>query len=197
MIVGGVAWVLRPLQSRPLVAQFSFPLPAGQSFSGTSRQVIAISRDGRNVAYVANSRIYLRSIGEEQPREIPGTETKGALAVINPMFDPDGEFIAFIELAPGNPTLKRVSISGGPVSTIASLGLLGAPGSATWGPKGILITSRLVSRRREHGIFRVSPNAGVPELLIGVGEAEEAHGPQMLPDGRTVLFTLAQNPDDE
>jgi serine/threonine-protein kinase len=190
IIVGGAAWVLWPVPGRPLFAQFSFPLPAGQYFSGTSRQVIAISPDGRNVAYVANSRIYLRAIGELQPREIPGTESKG-LALVNPMFAPDGESIAFIELAP--PTLKRVSISGGPVSTIASLESAGAPNSATWGPAGILIASR----RSGGGIFRVSHEGGVPERLIGVGEDEEAYGPQMLPDGRTILFTLAQNPDDD
>src|SRR5262245_60160839 len=192
MIVGGVAWVLRPLQSRPLVAQFSFPLPAGQSFSGTSRQVIAISPDGRHVAYVANSRIYLRSIGELQPREISGTETKGGLSIINPMFAPDTESLAFIELAEGGARLKRVSIAGGPVSTIASLGSFGAPGSATWGPAGFLIASRRFGSEGS-GIFSVSPNGGVPKRLIAVGQGEEAHGPQMLPDGRTILFTVARN----
>src|SRR5262245_39852338 len=191
MIVGGVAWVLRPLQSRPLVAQFSFPLPAGQSFSGTSRQVIAISPDGRNLAYLANSRIYLRSIGELQPREIPGNESNGGLSINNPMFAPDGESIAFIDLAPSGATLKRVSISGGPVSTVASLGGL-TVGAATWGPAGILIAGR----RPNGGIFRVSPDGGVPERLIGVGEGEEVHGPHMLPDGRAILFTLAQSRDD-
>src|SRR5262245_14263683 len=192
IIVGGGAWVLRPVPSRPLVAQFSFPLPTGQSFSGTSRQVVAISPDGRNVAYLANMRIYLRAIGELQPREIPGTETNGGLPIGNPMFAPDGESIAFIELANTGPTLKRVSIGGGPVSTIASLEDVRV-GAATWGPAGILIAGR----GSGGGIFRVSPNGGVPERLIGVGQGEEAHGPQMLPDGRAILFTLAQDADDE
>ena len=195
IIVGASAWVLRPVPGRPLVAQFSFPLPTGQSFSGTSRHVVAISPDGRNVAYVANLRIYLRSIGELQPREIPGTEAKGGVSISNPMFAPDGESIAFIEIA-GTPsvTLKRVSLSGGPVSTIASLHpVFSSPGASTWGPAGILIASR----RSGGGVFRVSPNGGVPERLIGLGEGEEAHGPQMLPDGHTILFTLARNPGDD
>ena len=39
--------------------------------------------------------------------------------------------------------------------------------------------------------MRVSANGGTPEPLMTVKEGEQAHGPQMLPGGETVLFTLA------
>lgn len=37
----------------------------------------------------------------------------------------------------------------------------------------------------------MSGNGGTPENIIKVDAGQRAHGPQMLPDGRTVLFTLA------
>src|SRR5207247_8391104 len=40
------------------------------------------------------------------------------------------------------------------------------------------------------GIMRVSANGGKPETLSAVKNGELAHGPQLLPDGRHVLFTL-------
>jgi Tol biopolymer transport system component len=41
------------------------------------------------------------------------------------------------------------------------------------------------------GILRVSENGGKPERLISITSGEIAHGPQVLPDHETVLFTLA------
>jgi eukaryotic-like serine/threonine-protein kinase len=41
------------------------------------------------------------------------------------------------------------------------------------------------------GIMRVSPNGGAPELIVTVNDGEEAHGPQLLPGGQHVIFTLA------
>ena len=45
------------------------------------------------------------------------------------------------------------------------------------------------------GIFRVSPKGGAPEQLVSVGADELAHGPQILPGGKFVLFTLATGTD--
>jgi hypothetical protein len=41
------------------------------------------------------------------------------------------------------------------------------------------------------GIVRISANGGKPETIVSVKESELAHGPQMLPGGGDVLFTLA------
>jgi WD40-like Beta Propeller Repeat len=57
--------------------------------------------------------------------------------------------------------------------------------SATWGSDGILLGGL-------NGIFRVPSNGGALERIAEVGPEEEAQAPQMLPDGRTVLFTLAK-----
>lgn len=45
------------------------------------------------------------------------------------------------------------------------------------------------------GIVRVSRDGGAPQVVIRVKDGEEAHGPQLLPDGQHVLFTLASGGD--
>jgi len=42
---------------------------------------------------------------------------------------------------------------------------------------------------RPEGILRVSANGGTAELIVGVEEGEQVHGPQVLPGGEWVLFT--------
>src|SRR5262249_43116712 len=46
-------------------------------------------------------------------------------------------------------------------------------------------------------IMRVSPNGGNPETIVAVQNGEIAHGPQMLPGGQAVLFTLAKGPNPD
>jgi len=41
------------------------------------------------------------------------------------------------------------------------------------------------------GIKRVSPDAHAPETIVRVKDGEEAYGPQLLPDGEHLLFTVA------
>ena len=38
--------------------------------------------------------------------------------------------------------------------------------------------------------MRVSANGGTPELVIPANEGEQVHGPQLLPDGDSVLFSV-------
>ena len=55
----------------------------------------------------------------------------------------------------------------------------------SWGTDGI------VFGQANKGIMRVSANGGTPEVLVSVKDGEQAYGPQILPGGETVLFTLA------
>src|SRR5262249_33678538 len=60
-----------------------------------------------------------------------------------------------------------------------------APLGVSWGPDGI------VFGQGSEGIMRVSPDGGKPESLVTVKTGEVAHGPQILPGGEAVLFTIA------
>jgi eukaryotic-like serine/threonine-protein kinase len=194
LVVGAAAWALRPKPEVPRLVQFAYTLPEGQNFSNTGRQLLAISPDGTKLVYVANLRLYLRNIAELEAHPIPGTETD--TGAINPVFAPDGQSIAYWSLSgPLGGLLKRIPITGGAASILASD--TGAPFGASWSSDGILYGQNRPSAasgtgQSRFGIERVRANGGMPERIITVGEDEQAHGPQLLPDGHTVLFTLAK-----
>ena len=176
-IASGAWWSARPSAPQPIVARFPFTLPQGQTFTSSA---VALSPDGTQMVYAANSRLYVRSMSELEARPIQSPELSQVPGGDQPLvFSPDGESIAFLG---ADRTLKRIPVSGGAAVTICPVTfLLGM----SWGKDGI------VFGRAGTGIMRVSPNGGTPELLVGIKGGELAHRPQILPDGQTVLFTLA------
>jgi serine/threonine-protein kinase len=184
MVVGAAAWALRPSPPAPVVTQFEFGLPEGQSFTGTSRQLVALSPDGTKVAYLADGHVYLRSIGELEPRAIPGIDTDPTM--LSPVFAPDGDSIAFFTQAQN--LLKRIPVSGGTASTVGAL--KGTPLGISWSADSILVGQGTA------GIVRLPAAGGAPEQVVSVAADEWAHGPQILPNGRILLFTLAKGSDE-
>ena len=171
-----VAWRLWPAAAP--VTRFTLPLPEGQQFAVTNRNVAAISPDGTQMVYVANRQLYLRSMSQLEAKLIPGIEI--AQAIYTPVFSPDGLSIAFYSVA--DLALKRIGVTGGAAVTLCKAEPVYG---MSWGPDGI------VFGQGAKGIMRVPPNGGAPETLVSVKTGEIANAPQMLPDGRTVLFTLA------
>jgi serine/threonine-protein kinase len=174
----GVLWALRPVPAPAMVSRFTIPLPEGQVFTNTGRHLVAISPDGDRIVYVANGQLHLRSMASLEPVPIPGTE--GQRGVLNPVFSPDGRSIAFW-LAEDR-TIRRMAIDGGAAVTVCTAE---RPLGMAWDAGGILFG------QGGEGIMRVAAAGGKPETLVRVKEGEVAHGPQMLPDGRHVLFTVA------
>jgi serine/threonine-protein kinase len=153
--------------------------------------MVALSPDGAQMAYVASPfRLYLRSMSDIDVKAIPGTEAFEG--VREPAFSPDGREIAFFALA--DQTLKRMAVSGGAALTICQAE---TPTGISWGSDGI------VFGQGRKGIMRISQKslsgsaAGTPELIVRVKEGEVAHGPQLLPGGDQMLFTLATGTSPE
>jgi serine/threonine-protein kinase len=190
IIVGAAVWALRPSPPAPVVAQFAFTLPEGQSFTGTGRQLVTISPDGTKVVYHANARLYLRSLGDLEPHAIAGSDSDGGL--LNPIFAPDGQSIAYFAQSQGGAglsnLLRRIPITGGTASTMASMGV---PFGASWSSEGVLVG------QGRGGIVLVAPTGKAPERVVSVAADEWAHGPQMLPGGQAILFTLAKGASDD
>jgi serine/threonine-protein kinase len=176
-IMGTAVWNFKPA-SFP-VMRFSISVGEGQRFAFASRPSLAISSDGTQIVYEADRRLYHRSISELDARPIPGSETFNAVG--NPIFSPDGRSIAF--WAALDRTLKKIAVTGGAAVTIC-------PADATygmsWGADGMIVFGQGAK-----GIMRVSANGGKPEQLVSLKPGEFAYGPQMLPVGETLLFTLA------
>jgi serine/threonine-protein kinase len=175
-VTGLTVWTLRPAP-RPMVARFSVSLGEGETFTNTVRRMIAISPDGTLVVYVASRKLFLRSMSDLEARPVPGTD--GFQQVSDPVFSPDGGSLAF--WAASDQTIKRIAVSGGAAVTICRAD---SPRDMAWEDDTILFT-------QGGTIMRVSASGGQPDVLVRLKDDELAHGPRLLPDGQSVLFTLA------
>ena len=189
------AWRLWPVANRPPVTRFVHALPDGQELRNPQRPVIAIAPDGQSFVYLARDGLLVRSMSEMDARLVSGAGG-GAMS---PFFSADGQWIGFFDsptvqfggalaLRAGRPILlKKVSISGGAPITVCEVTV---PFGASWGPDNTIVFGQ------QTGIMRVSADGGAPELLIKAGDQEQLYGPQVLPGGDAVLFsvTTGQNP---
>ncbi len=173
----GAAWYFKPSSAPPALTRFAVALPEGQAFTSTGRHMLAISPDGTQIVYLASGRLNLRSLSELEGKPIQGTET---LTMTEPVFSPDGRSIAFYSSSEN--ALKRVAVTGGAAVTICPAD---NPYGMKWGEDS------LVFGQANKGIMRVSPGGGTPEVLVQIKEGEVMHGPQILPGGTAVLYTLA------
>jgi eukaryotic-like serine/threonine-protein kinase len=173
-----IVWNLRPIKTGGLT-RFSFVLPEGQRLTRGGRHLIALSPDGANLVYVADNQLYLRAMAEKEPRPIEGTN----LDPDTPFFSPDGRWLAFHSGAENK--FKKIPITGGLAVTICDSPL---PYGASWS-----FDNQILFGGGPAGILRVSANGGKPETVVSVKPNEFALGPQLLPGGNAILFTLAND----
>ena len=137
---------------------------------------VAISRQGTHIAYASTQgRMHIRRLSESAARPLQGTEG-GA----NPFFSNDGQWLAFF--AEGK--LKKVPVAGGAAQVVAD-----APSGrgGSWGRDGTIV----FAPAPENGLSKVSADGGEVTVLTTVKPTERSHRwPQILPDGRTVIFTI-------
>jgi eukaryotic-like serine/threonine-protein kinase len=180
LAAGYVGWMLKPEIPRA-ITRLEIAL-GDETFTPGPSAPLALSPDGTRLAYTANNRLYVRALDQLESRPIPGVDSQGLASARGPFFSPDGRWIGFWEAG----ALRKVSISGGAPVTICALSP--PPYSATWEDDNTILIGH-----GPRGIWRVSGNGGTPERIITVEEGQRVHRPQMLPDGRSVLFTLVQS----
>ncbi len=163
--------------------RFSITLPADQRLGGGLLRV-EVSPDGRNVVYVARSRVtsqlYIRGLDEFGGRPLPGTEGGNS-----PFFSPNGKWVGFN--AGGK--LKKVSLEGGSPLVLCDAGF----GSGSWGPDDTVIFTPNVTM----GLWQVAASGGTPQKLTepDTSKGELGHWwPQILPGGKSVIFTAYSTP---
>ena len=158
------------------IIRYPLVLPEGQTFSFMSRQMLAISPDGLNLAYLANVQIFVRSMADMEAHPI----SMASAQVSTPFFSPDGKWIGFWSAL--DSSLKKIAITGGAPLMICKAEL---PFGATWSG------DQIVFSQGSNGIFRVSENGGNPELLVKPQGNETYDNPQLLNDGRDILYSSA------
>ncbi|MBP1610313.1 MAG: serine/threonine protein kinase, partial [Acidobacteria bacterium] len=181
LMIGGVAaWKLKPSEPRR-VMRFDYELSEGQQFTNIASPALAISPDGSRFVYGTTKGLYLRSVDALDARLIAGTDKDST----RPFFSPDGQWIGYFSTS--DQKLKKVAISGGaPVALCDTGGNLTA---ASWD-----LDEKIVYSDYLNGIMQISANGGTPERLVkGSYVTMSKEGlpvsPQMLPDGKTLLFT--------
>jgi serine/threonine-protein kinase len=176
---GLLTWRLwPPPAATPIVTRFSIVLPDDQQIARPNMRAIAVSPDGSRIVYAANRQLYQRSMTETEARPIPGTD----LDVGTPFFSPDGQWVGFYTF--GSALLRKIPIAGGTPQTICKTDTIRG---AHWDGDTIVFGSAA------GGIMRVSANGGDPEIIAKVDGSEVATDPQLLDEGRLLLFTLAND----
>jgi serine/threonine-protein kinase len=167
------------------VVRFTMDLPENAPLSGITGGGIAVSPDGRYLVYTAiipnGHQLYLHRLDELTFKAIPGTENSR-----DATFSPDGQWIVF---SAGDQKLVKVSILGGAPEVLCTI--QGQTRGITWCDDNTILFG-LVS----DAIFRVPSTGGTPVQITSLDSAagEISHRfPQLLPDGKTVIFTIKQN----
>jgi serine/threonine-protein kinase len=185
-VVGGAVWMmLRPTLAPPApVARLAMTLPDDQRFGSLETPLLAVSPNGRMVAYVAvasgREQLHVRAIDSVESKALAGTDQ-----AVNPFFSPDGQWIAYF--AQGK--LKKVSVATGTTQTLCDAP---NPRGGSWAGSTIYFAANSNSR-----ISKVSADGGAPTDVTTLDRAkgEVSHRwPQVLPDGRALLFDVWTGP---
>ena len=176
-VAGAVGWKLK----RDVAPSFSnhspYVLPEGQTFTNSGASLLALSPDGTRMVYVADDRLYLRSMNSFESRPIAGTDGQGLLA---PFFSPDGLQVGYWSSNQQN-QLKRIAVAGG-IPTVVATTSTYPLASPFWGKDDSIVWGDGAD------IMRVSLNRGSPQKLINVGADVER--PQILPGNDAVLYSV-------
>jgi serine/threonine-protein kinase len=180
LLASVVVWNLKPPSAPTSPKRFEMVLPQSQYLTSNGIHSIAFSPDGSHFVYVANDRLYLRSIDQMEATAVHGTGDEFIERSSSPFFSPDGQWVGFFS----DGKLKKVSISGGTPVTLCDAEI---PSGSAWGPNDTIVFGQY-----EKGIMQVSGDGGTPEVLIAMDSTtrEVGYGPEILPGGKEILFTV-------
>ena len=167
--------------SAPLVnASVVMPEGVHLATSGFTAGPVVVSPDGTLLAFSAtdekgNQQLWFRALDQSIIVPLPGTE-----GAVRPFWSPDSQHLGFF----AGSKLKRVSVLGGPPTTLADAN--DARGGS-WSPRGVIV----YAPNYTSPIMSVPEGGGEPRQVtdFDVERNEQTHRyPHFLPDGRHFLF---------
>ena len=175
-VVFAALWLGSPRASQEvLLRKLVIPVEAGIRNAN-------ITPNGQQILFQDTSRkVWVRDLDQFESRALEGVEGFGF-----PCVSPDSRFVAFLD----GTDLKKVSLQGGPVTTLCEASTSSAMSGCSWSPDG----STIVFSNRE-GLFEVSSQGGVPQT-VDIDEEDKRGGyynfPHFLPlEGqRKLLFSI-------
>ncbi|NQV73025.1 protein kinase [bacterium] len=177
IIVGASGtWFLKPEPETPEKVVSRFEVELETRLDRTGRHTVAISPDGRHLAYIVDGGIGIRSRNDLMTSRLLELETAR-----EPFFSPNSQWIAYEDDL--NNRLMRISTGGGASTLIAPLS--NSIFGASWAENGDIFLG--FGRR---GMGRIVNGSSTIDMFFE-GDSTEAryHGPRLLPDGHTVVYT--------
>lgn len=189
--------------------RFDLPLPEKQRLHHMFRTGLAVSADGKMLAFVSRtdplddsrdetrvrppsqtgSSIFIHRMDQLTARPIRGTESNVmGMGPYNPVFSPDSQWIAFGMTDERGYSLRKVSVSG--ESEPLEVCKCRADHGISWGDDG-----QIVFAGPQTGLQRVDADGGEPVGLteLDIERGEVSHRlPFVLPGARAVLFTAVR-----
>ncbi|MBI3405403.1 MAG: serine/threonine protein kinase, partial [Acidobacteria bacterium] len=168
------------LQATPV--RLALRVPSDWSVEYEDHSAVAITNDGRKVAYSARKKggermLHLRSLDKLEDTVLAGTED-----ALDPFFSPDGLWIGFF----ANGRLKKISATGGlPIQLMEGTDDRGA----TWAEDDFIYYSPAPNS----SVFRIPAAGGPPTPVTKLANdsGEQSHRwAQLLPGGKTILYTV-------
>jgi Tol biopolymer transport system component len=151
--------------------RFSISLPAGQDLAVDNTQAVALSPDGKHLAYVAAkggvSHLYVRRLDQFDSVEIPDSEGSTF-----PFFSPKSDWVAFFSQG----KLKKAPANGGDPVLISELPTFFG---GTWTPEDLIIIATPGA-----GLASVPASGGSPQKVpVATKESLYPSRPTLLPGG--------------
>lgn len=167
------------------IARFPVTLPDGMHFEPSHNKRVAISRDGRflafNAAGAGGGALLVRTLRDLQMAP-PGEGVRAGI----PFFSPDGLWLGYLDSTAGG-VVRKIAMSGGaPVTICRSEAFSGA----TWATADTIFFVPATPG----GVARISADGGAPVEVtkVDLAAGERLHKyPHALPDGSTLLLTVA------
>ena len=184
-VLAAIGWTWsRPAPAAPPVLRYTIAPSDGTILTtvGPNASNLAVSPDGRFVAYVADESgrersIWVRALDSLTARRLERTE-----AAWFPFWSPDSQHIAYF----ANGKLMRVALAGGAPSTICD-----APNGegGTWFQTSTDDGTIVFAPSPNDPLSRVPARGGQPTIVTTLAAGEFGHSfPQFLPDGDRVLY---------
>jgi serine/threonine protein kinase len=182
VLLVSVSFLLRELKNRPAssnngITRFSIALPPRQELAVNNTQAVALSPDGRTLAYVASdngvAHLYTRRLDQFDAVAIPDSE-----GTTFPFFSPSGDWIAFVSQG----KLKKAPSNGGVPIVICEVPTFFG---GTWTPQDVIVVAV-----PNYGLASVSASGGsLQKIPMATKDIIYPQGPTWFAGGEWIAFT--------
>jgi eukaryotic-like serine/threonine-protein kinase len=174
----GIFWLVSFIwfqTPQPPVREFQLQIP-GKVPSGRSA---VVSPDGSTIAYVSDTRLWLRPLDNTDATPVPGSN-----GAVLPFWSSDSDSIAFFNSRSGS--LQVADMSGEPARIRCNLPARGVYGGGSWTADGTILFSQ-----GPLGLYSLAADSDEPEPLVLAAEGDAGfYAPHVMPDGASVLFSV-------